>query len=153
MSGGGRLTTPRLGAVLFGACILMAAGGSTAAQPAGLSMSCHELLGGVPLRTPIVYDVVGANLFRTSVEGERIIISSAGDRRYLSTSRDKGRTIQSYASHVLHGQVLDRQVFERGDGGPYRLRFTERFDFAAQRYTSSFSGAADQCHHLVPPRR
>ena len=125
----------------------MALAGAAQAQPARLSMTCHELLGGTPMKDPILYEVVGPNLFRTSVEGERIIISSAADRRYLSTTRDKGVETLSYATHTLRGQVLDRQVFNKRRDGPMRLAFTERFDFGAQRYTSSFSGQRDQCHH------
>lgn len=120
---------------------------STQAKATALRMTCHELLGGVPMKEPVVYEVDGPNLFRTSVDGERVIISSSLDRRYLGTAHDKRGDLLSYATHRLRGQVLERQVFDKRRGRPMRLAFSERFDFGAQRYTSSFDGARDQCHH------
>ena len=135
----------RFSALMVIGVALSAAGGAQAQGPQ-LRMTCHELLQGVPMKEPIIYEVVGPNLFRTHIDGQRLIISASNDRRYLSTSRIKGVDVLSYASHTVRAGVLDRQVFESRRGGPMRLRFTERFDFNAQRYTSSFS-SGDQCHH------
>lgn len=131
---------------ILGALATLAFVGAAAAQPAPLRMTCHELLQGEPLKDPIVYEVVGRNLFRTSVEGERIIISTEGDRRYLGTTRDKRGAQRSYASHVLRGQVLTRELFWEREGGRPRLISTERFDFGAQRYGDPSRGE-DHCHH------
>lgn len=115
-----------------------------AAEPP-LTMTCHLLRHGVPSADPTTFVLLGDDLFARSAAGN-VRISAAGAPLALGTSRDDGVVTQTFADHTRNDRVVTRRVYWKQGVAPRRLRFSERYDFAAQTLTVS-GEAKDICHH------
>jgi hypothetical protein len=139
-------------ALTSGAVLLIAALGAkaqTANAPAAavpsLSLSCHLLYRGVPMKEPTNYEVIGKDLY--GVSGPiRTRLSEEGTAISLGKAKEAdGTVVESFASHRLNGTTLERTVFWKKGNGPMQQAFTETYDFRA-RTVSSSSDRADFCH-------
>ncbi|QNA84079.1 hypothetical protein G4G27_08825 [Sphingomonas sp. So64.6b] len=131
-----------IGAVMVVSSITIAHGESRAAPPA-LTMTCHELLRGVPSKDATIYEVIGTDMFATGAAGRKKI-STVGSQLYLGTVRDARGPIDSYAIHSRKGMMVTRSVYEQRPGQKKRLFFTDRYDFARHRVIGS--DGKDSCH-------
>ncbi len=118
------------------------------ASPAGeasLSMDCHLLYRGVPMKEPTSYRVIGNELY--GISGPiKTKLSQAGAPMSLGTSKEAdGTTVESFASHTVNGTTLERTVFWKKAGGQMKPAFKETYDFKAKTVMSS-DDKSDFCH-------
>lgn len=113
-------------------------------QTAQLSMTCHPLFRGVPMKEPTIYQLVGQDLYSTNEVG-RAHISTEGKPLFLDKHNVDGVSEQTFASHTVNGSVVTRTVYWQKQGEPMRARFTERYDFQARTITSA-TDKEDSCH-------
>ena len=117
---------------------------SATAAPS-LSMDCHLLYRGVPMKEPTSYQVIGNELY--GINGPiRTKLSHAGTPVSLGPSKEAdGTTAESFASHTVKGTTLERTVFWKKGAGAMKPAFTETYDFKAKTVVSS-TDKADFCH-------
>jgi hypothetical protein len=110
-----------------------------------LSLDCHLLYRGVPMKEPTTYEVIGKDLY--GVNGPiRTRLSAEGAPIALGTAKEAdGTRVESFASHKLNGTTLERTVYWKKEGGPMKQAFTETYDFKARTVMSS-TDRADFCH-------
>lgn len=110
-----------------------------------LSLDCHLLFRGVPMKEPTTYQVIGKELY--GVNGPlRTRLSEEGAPVTLGKAREAdGTVVESFASHRLNGTTLERTVYWKKGSAPMKLAFTETYDFKARTVTSS-TDRADFCH-------
>lgn len=129
--------------------VALAAQAQTPAAPAAaapsLSLDCHLLYRGVPMKEPTTYQVIGKDLY--GVSGPiRTKLSEEGTPVTLGNSREAdGTVVESFASHRLNGTTLERTVYWKKGSAPMKPAFTETYDFKARTVTSS-TDRADFCH-------
>lgn len=116
-----------------------------ATSPPSLSLDCHLLYRGVPMKEPTTYQVIGKELY--GVSGPiRTRLSEEGTPVTLGNSREAdGTVVESFASHRLNGTTLERTVYWKKGSAPMKPAFTETYDFKARTVTSS-TDRADFCH-------
>lgn len=117
------------------------AGGSTPS----LSMDCHLLYRGVPMKEATSYQVIGNELY--GISGPiRTKLSQAGTPVTLGTSKDAdGTNTESFASHTINGTTLERTVFWKKGASSMKPAFKETYDFKAKTVVSS-TDKSDFCH-------
>ncbi|MCC8432318.1 hypothetical protein LJ725_25365 [Reyranella aquatilis] len=139
-------------ALTSGAVLLIGALGAQAqmanapaAAVPSLSLSCHLLYRGVPMKEPTTYEVIGKDLY--GVSGPlRTRLSEEGTAISLGKAKEAdGTVVESFASHRLNGTTLERTVFWKKGNGLMQQAFTETYDFRARTVRSS-SDRADFCH-------
>ena len=110
-----------------------------------LSMDCHLLYRGVPMKEPTSYQVIDNELY--GISGPiRTKLSQAGTPVSLGTSKETdGTTAESFASHTIKGTTLERTVFWKKGAAAMKPAFTETYDFKAKTVVSS-TDKADFCH-------
>ena len=143
-----KLASAGLGFVLTGGAVLSGqAWAQTHTQTPVLSMTCHELFRGVPMAEGSVYELVGRDLYHRN-STTRIRISSQGAPVFLDKAREKdGTFMESFASHVVKGPIVERTVYWKRAGGDIKEVFRERYDFKAKTITvSNRSAEGDICH-------
>ena len=116
-----------------------------AAAAPSLSLDCHLLYRGVPMKEPTTYQVIGKELY--GVNGPlRTRLSEEGTPVMLGKAKEAdGTVVKSFASHRLNGTTLERTVYWKKGSAPMKLAFTETYDFRARTVTSS-TDRADFCH-------
>lgn len=116
-----------------------------AAAAPSLSLDCHLLYRGVPMKEPTTYQAIGKELY--GVNGTlRTRLSEEGTPAMLGKAKEADGTIdESFASHRLNGTTLERTVYWKKESGPMKQAFTETYDFRARTVTSS-TDRADFCH-------
>ncbi len=116
-----------------------------AAAAPSLSLDCHLLFRGVPMKEPTTYQVIGKELY--GVNGPlRTRLSEEGTPVTLGKAKEAdGTVVESFASHKLNGTTLERTVYWKKGSGPMQPAFTETYDFKARTVTSS-TDRADFCH-------
>lgn len=116
-----------------------------AAAAPSLSLDCHLLFRGVPMKEPTTYQVIGKELY--GVNGPlRTRLSEEGTPVMLGKAKEAdGTIIESFASHRLNGTTLERTVYWKKESGPMKQAFTETYDFRARTVTSS-TDRGDFCH-------
>ncbi len=117
----------------------------SAAGAPSLSLDCHLLYRGVPMKEPTTYEVIGKDLY--GVSGPiKTKLSQEGEPVTLGTSKEAdGTTVESFASHKLNGTKLERTVYWKKGTAPMKQAFSETYDFKARTVTSS-TDRADFCH-------
>lgn len=117
----------------------------SAAGPPSLSLDCHLLYRGVPMKEPTTYQVIGKELY--AVSGPiKTKLSQEGAPVTLGTSKEAdGTMVESFASHKLSGTTLERTVYWKKGTAPMKQAFTETYDFKARTVMSS-TDRADFCH-------
>lgn len=136
------------GAVLA-TLMAVAAQAQTTPPPAdgtpSLSLDCHLLYRGVPMKEATTYQVVGKDLY--GVSGPiKTKLSQEGTPAALGSSKEAdGTIVESYASHKLNGTTLERTVYWKKGTAPLKQAFTETYDFKARTVMSS-TDRADFCH-------
>lgn len=110
-----------------------------------LSMDCHLLYRGVPMKEPTSYQVIGNELY--GISGPiRTKLSQAGAPVTLGTSKEADGTImESFASHTVNGTTLERTVFWKKGSATMKPAFKEIYDFKAKTVMNS-SEKSDFCH-------
>ncbi len=110
-----------------------------------LSLDCHLLYRGVPMKEPTTYQVIGKELY--GVSGPiRTKLSEEGTPVTLGSAKEAdGTMLESFASHKLNGTTLERTVYWKKGTAPMKQAFTETYDFKAKTVTSS-TDRADFCH-------
>jgi len=110
-----------------------------------LSMDCHLLYRGVPMKEPTSYQVIGNELY--GISGPiRTKLSQAGTPVTLGTSKEAdGTMMESFASHTVTGTTLERTVFWKKGSAAMKPAFKETYDFKAKTVMSS-SDKSDFCH-------
>lgn len=137
------------GSAALATLVALAAQAQTPDKPAAaapsLSLDCHLLYRGVPMKEPTTYQVIGKELY--GVSGPiRTRLSEDGTPVTLGNSRESdGTVVESYASHRLNGTTLVRTVYWKKGSAPMKPAFTETYDFKARTVTSS-TDRADFCH-------
>ncbi len=137
------------GGAALATLVALAAQAQTQAAPAAaapsLSLDCHLLYRGVPMKEPTTYQVIGKELY--GVSGPiRTRLSEEGTPVTLGNSREAdGTVVESFASHRLNGTTLERTVYWKKGSAPMKPAFTETYDFKARTVTSS-TDRADFCH-------
>lgn len=104
-----------------------------ATEATDLSISCHELINGLPDPEGAVYSLQGKELYR-----ENIIISTE-DGIVLSTNGD----VRS-ASHTFDGKKLVRKLYSQTGSHPKKTINVEVFDFKNQTIKEH---GKDTCYH------
>jgi len=129
--------------------VALAAQAQTSNTPAvaapSLSLDCHLLYRGTPMKEPTTYQVIGKELY--GVNGPlRTRLSEEGTPVTLGKAKEAdGTVVESFASHKLNGTTLERTVYWKKGSGPMQPAFTETYDFRARTVTSS-TDRADFCH-------
>ena len=120
------------------------AGPSATGTPT-LSMDCHLLYRGVPMKEPTSYQVIGNELY--GISGPiRTKLSQAGTPVTLGTSKEAdGTMMESFASHTVTGTTLERTVFWKKGSAAMKPAFKETYDFKAKTVMSS-ADKSDFCH-------
>jgi hypothetical protein len=120
-----------------------------AAAPASgtptLSMDCHLLYRGVPMKEATSYQVIGNELY--GISGPiKTKLSQAGTPVTLGTSKDAdGTVMESFASHTVNDTTLERTVFWKKGAAAMKSAFKEIYDFKAKTVMNS-SDTSDFCH-------
>lgn len=130
------------------ALMALAAQAQTTNPPASgpsLSLDCHLLYRGVPMKEPTTYQLIGTELY--GISGPiKTKLSQEGTPVTLGTSKEADGTMtESFASHKLDGAKLERTVYWKKGSGPMKQAFTEIYDFKAKTVMSS-TDKADFCH-------
>ncbi|TAJ94710.1 MAG: hypothetical protein EPO41_11605 [Reyranella sp.] len=117
---------------------------SATAAPS-LSMNCHLLYRGVPMKEATTYQVIGAELY--GISGPiRTKLSQAGTPVSLGMSKEAdGTSTESFASHTVNGTTLERTVFWKKVSAAMKPAFKETYDFKAKTVVSS-TDKSDFCH-------
>jgi hypothetical protein len=137
------------GGAVLATLVALAAQAQTAHTPdpsaPSLSLDCHLLFRGVPMKEPTTFQVIGKDLY--GVNGPiRTRLSEEGVPVALGKAREAdGTVVESFASHTLNGTTLQRTVYWKKGSGPMKPAFTETYDFRARTVTSS-TDRADFCH-------
>lgn len=119
--------------------------GPSATGTPTLSMDCHLLYRGVPMKEPTSYQVIGNELY--GISGPiRTKLSQAGTPVTLGTSKEAdGTMMESFASHTVTGTTLERTVFWKKGSAAMKPAFKETYDFKAKTVMSS-ADKSDFCH-------
>lgn len=110
-----------------------------------LSMDCHLLYRGVPMKEPTSYQVIGNELY--GISGPiKTKLSQAGTQVTLGTSKEAdGTMVESFASHTVNGTTLERTVFWKKGSAAIKPAFKETYDFKAKTVMNS-TDKSDFCH-------
>ena len=110
-----------------------------------LSMNCHLLYRGVPMKEATRYEVIGNELY--GISGPiRTRLSQAGAPVSLGTSKETdGTQIESFASHTVKGTTVERTVYWKKGAAAMKPAFQETYDFKAKTVVSS-TDKSDFCH-------
>lgn len=110
-----------------------------------LSMDCHLLYRGVPMKEATTYQVIGNELY--GISGPiRTRLSQAGAPVSLGTSKEAdGTSTESFASHTVNGTTVERTVFWKKGAAAMKPAFQETYDFKAKTVVSS-TDKSDFCH-------
>lgn len=121
--------------------------GSPVLHAATRTITCHQMVGGQPSSTETTYTLRGNDLVYRDMDGKNHVISRPG-LFYLSTTKDRGRYVKSWASHKVSpgGSSLVRSLYWSDARGRPKLVAQDRYDFAKQKVVDLKTGE-DSCYH------